>query len=207
MKKAKKLFLGLVAIILIVFASYFFGMRDGLFKNQEKVSSEIVKNQILSVKELTTLKYKYTNVGSFENQSEFYGMKVPFTHKKFIISYDGEVNAGINLEEAEVLLNDQDKRISIRLPKSEILNHVIDENSLTVFDEKNALFNKLEIKDFSNFRKDEMKKVEEDLLSKGFLEEADEKSKDAIRDILKINPLLEDYTIDFKWKKLLGWDS
>lgn len=198
MKKAKKLFLGLVAIILIVFASYFFGMKGGLFNNQEKVSSEIVKNQILSVKELTTLKYKYTNVGSFENQSEFYGIKVPFTHKKFIISYDGEVNAGINLEEAEVLLNDQDKKINIRLPKSKILNHVIDEDSLTVFDEKNALFNKLEIKDFSNFRKDEMKKVEEDLLRKGFLEEADEKAKDAIVDILKINPLLEDYTIEFK---------
>lgn len=198
MKKAKKLFLGLVAIILIVFASYFFGMKGGLFNNQEKVSSEIVKNQILSVKELTTLKYKYTNVGSFENQSEFYGIKVPFTHKKFIISYDGEVNAGINLEEAEVLLNDQDKKINIRLPKSKILNHVIDEDSLTVFDEKNALFNKLEIKDFSNFRKDEMKKVEEDLLRKGFLEEADEKAKDAIVGILKINPLLEDYTIEFK---------
>lgn len=197
MKKAKKLFLGLAAIILIISASYFFGMRGGLFKNQEKVSSEIVKNQILSVKELTTLKYKYTNVGSFENQSEFYGMRLPFTHKKFIISYDGEVNAGINLEEAEVLLNDQDKKISIRLPKSEILNHIIDENSLTVFDEKNALFNKLEIKDFSNFRKDEMKKVEKDLVNKGFLEEADEKTKEAIIEILKINPLLEEYEIQF----------
>ena len=197
MKKAKKMFLGLVVIIALVFASYFFGMKGGLFNTTEKISSDIVKNQILSVKELTTLKYKYTNVGSFENQSEFYGMKVPFTLKKFIISYDGEVNAGINLEEAEVLLNDQDKKISIRLPKAKILNHFIDEDSLTVFDEKNSLFNKLEIKDFSNFRKDEMKKVEEDLLRKGFLEEADEKSKDAIRDILKINPLLEEYTIEF----------
>lgn len=197
MKKAKKMFLGLVAIIIIVFASYFFGMKGGLFKTSEKISSEIVKNQILSVKELTTLKYKYTNVGSFENQSEFYGMKVPFTHKKFIISYDGEVNAGINLEEAQVLLDDQNKKINIKLPKSKILNHVIDEDSLTVFDEKSAIFNKLEIKDFSNFRKDEMKKVEEDLLEKGFLEEADEKTKEAIVEILKINPLLEEYEIKF----------
>ena len=197
MKKAKKMILGLVAIIIIVFASYFFGMKGGVFKTQEKVSSEIVKNQILSVKELTTLKYKYTNVGSFENQSEFYGMKVPFTHKKFIISYDGEVNAGINLEEAEVLLNDEDKKVNIRLPKAKILNHFIDEDSLTVFDEKSAIFNKLEIKDFSNFRKDEMKKVEEDLLEKGFLEEADEKTKEAIVEILKINPLLEEYEIQF----------
>lgn len=197
MRKAKKMILGLVAVIIIVFASYFFGMKGGLFKTQEKVSSEIVKNQILSVKELTTLKYKYTNVGSFENQSEFYGMKVPFTHKKFIISYDGEVNAGINLEEAEVLLNDQDKKINIKLPKSIILNHVIDEDSLTVFDEKSAIFNKLEIEDFSNFRKDEMKKVEEDLIRKGFLEEADEKTREAIVEILKINPLLEEYEIEF----------
>lgn len=197
MKKAKKMFLGLLAIIVLVFASYFFGMKGGLFKTSEKISSETVKNQILSVKELTTLKYKYTNVGSFENQSEFYGMKVPFTHKKFIISYDGEVNAGINLEEAEVLLNDSDKKINIKLPKSKILNHVIDEDSLTVFDEKSAIFNKLEIEDFSNFRKDEMKKVEEDLVRKGFLEEADDKTKEAIIEILKINPLLEEYEFQF----------
>ena len=197
MKKAKKMILGLVAIIIIVFASYFFGMKGGLFKSQEKISSDIVKNQILSVKELTTLKYKYTNVGSFENQSEFYGMKVPFTHKKFIISYDGEVNAGINLEEAQVLLDDQNKKVNIRLPKAKILNHFIDEDSLTVFDEKNSIFNKLEIKDFSNFRKDEMKKVEDDLLSKGFLDEADDKTREAIKEILKINPLLEDYDIQF----------
>lgn len=197
MKKAKKMFFGLLVIIALVFASYFFGMKGGLFKSQEKISSEIVKNQILSVKELTTLKYRYTNVGSFENQSEFYGMKVPFTHKKFIISYDGELNAGINLEEAQVLLDDQNKKVNIRLPKAKILNHFIDEDSLTVFDEKNSIFNKLEIKDFSNFRKDEMKKVEDDLLSKGFLDEADDKTREAIKEILKINPLLEDYDIQF----------
>ena len=125
-------------------------------------------------------------------------MKLPFTQKKFIISYDGEVNAGINLEEAKVSLNDETKKIEIKIPKAEILNHVIDEDSLTIFDEKNSIFNQLEIKDFSDFRKDEMKKVEKDLETKGFLEEADEKTKEAIVEILRINPLLEDYTIEFK---------
>ena len=197
MKKAKKIILGLLALIVIIFASYFFGMKNKLSKSETKVSSEIIKNQILSVKELTTLKYKYTNVGSFENQQEFYGIKMPFTQKKFIISYDGEVNAGINLDEAQVSLNEADKKINIQVPHAQILNHVIDEDSLTIFDEKNSIFNQLEVKDFSDFRKDEMKKVEKDLEAKGFLEEADEKTKEAIIEILKINPLLEEYTIEF----------
>lgn len=198
MKKTKKMITGLVAAIVIIFISYFFGMKASLFKTENEISSEIIKNQILSVKELTTLKYKYTNVGSFENQSEFYGMKLPFTQKKFIISYDGEVNAGINLEEAKITLNKDDQKISINIPHAEILNHSIDEDSLTIFDEKNSIFNQLEVKDFSDFRKDEMKKVEKDLEEKGFLEEADEKTQEAIVEILKINPLLEEYTIEFK---------
>lgn len=197
MKKAKKLFFGLLALIVIIFGSYFIGMKGGLLKTETKVSSDIIKNQILSVKELTTLKYKYTNVGSFENQQEFYGMKLPFTQKKFIISYDGEVNAGINLEEAKVSLNEADKKINIQIPHAVILNHVIDEDSLTIFDEKNSIFNQLEVKDFSDFRKDKMKKIEKELEEKGFLQEADEKTKEAIVEILKINPLLEAYTIEF----------
>lgn len=197
MKKAKKMFFGLLALIVIIFGSYFIGMKGGLLKTETKVSSDIIKNQILSVEELTTLKYKYTNVGSFENQQEFYGMKLPFTQKKFIISYDGEVNAGINLEEAKVSLNEADKKINIQIPHAVILNHVIDEDSLTIFDEKNSIFNQLEVKDFSDFRKDEMKKIEKELEEKGFLQEADEKTKEAIVEILKINPLLEAYTIEF----------
>lgn len=198
MKKTKKWILRLLALVVIVFVSYFFGMKGGLFKSETEISSDIIKNQILSVKELTTLKYRYTNVGSFENQAEFYGVKIPFTQKKFIISYDGEVNAGINLEEAEVTLNRDEKKININIPHAKILNHVIDEDSLTIFDEKNSIFNQLEVKDFSDFRKDEMKKVEKDLEEKGFLQEADEKTKEAIVEILKINPLLEEYTVEFK---------
>lgn len=198
MKKAKRLIFALLAAIVIVFVSYFFGMKGGLFKAKEEITSETIKNQIVSVKELTTLKYKYTNVGSFENQAEFYGVKLPFSQKKFIISYDGEVNAGIDLDKAQVEINDDSKKIEISIPEAKILNHFIDEDSLTIFDEKNSIFNQLEIKDFSDFRKSEMKKVEKDLKEDGFLEEADEKTKEAIVEIIKINPLIEDYEVVFK---------
>lgn len=57
----------------------------------------------------------------------------------------------------------------------------------------------MEIKDFSDFRKNEMKKVEQDLLDKGFLDEANERSKVAVEEILNINPKVrEEYTVKVK---------
>lgn len=196
MKKVKKLLLALIAIVVLSFSSYFFGMKAGLFGSTEKISSDIVKEQLLSVKELTTLKYNYTNMGSFENQNDFYGIKIPFTTKKFIISYDGTVSAGIDLDKTKVNIDENSKTINISLAKAKILSHEIDEDSLTIFDEKNSIFNQLKIEDFSDFRKNEMKKVEQNLLEKGFLDEANKKSRDAIVEILNLNPIIKDkYTI------------
>ena len=199
MKKIGKTIIGFILLVVLIFSSYFFGMKAGFFKNEPTINSEIIKNQIIEAKELTTLKYKYTNVGSFENTEEFYGFKLPFTSKKFIVSYDGEVNAGVNLENIDVKVDDVNKIINVTLPNAEILSHQIDEDSLTIFDEKNSIFNQLEIKDFSNFRKNEMKKVEQDLLDKGFLDEANERSKVAVEEILSINPKVkEEYTVKIK---------
>ena len=115
MRKVKKILIALFVIVILSFASYFFGMKAGGLNNKDKISSDIVKEQLLSVKELTTLKYRYTNVGSFENQSEFYGMKIPFTTKKFIISYDGVVSAGVDLDETKVDIDDKNKIINTKI--------------------------------------------------------------------------------------------
>ena len=124
-------------------------------------------------------------------------MKIPLTEKKFIISYDGEVNAGVNLDEIDVKVDEKNEKITVKMPKAKILNNFIDEDSLTIFDERESIFNQLKLNDFSDFRKDEMKKTEKELIEKGFLEEADKKTKTAIEEILKINPLIEDYEIKF----------
>lgn len=197
MKKVKKGILGLIAVIVLIFISYFLGMKAGVFDAKPQISSDLVKQELQSVKELTTLKYNYTNVGSFENENEFYGIKIPFTLKKFIISYDGQLSAGIDLDEIEVSVDDVNKKINISLPEAKILYHQIDEDSLTIFDEKNSIFNQLKVEDFKEFRINEMKKVEDEIIEKGFLEQADSQSKKAIVDILNINPTIsEEYEIN-----------
>ena len=196
MKSAKKIIAIAIVAIILVGGGFVFGVKKASLKKAE-ITSDIIEERLVEAKELTSLKYKYTNVASFEDQDEFYGMKVPFTKKKFIISYDGDVMAGVDLDKAEIKVNQG--KITIKLPEAKILAHQIDENSLKIFDEKNSIFNQLEVKDFSDFRKDQKIKVENDLIAKGFLKEAQKNAQKVIKELLEINPeIKENYTIDFK---------
>ncbi|WP_282930057.1 DUF4230 domain-containing protein [Anaerococcus sp. Marseille-Q7828] len=168
-------------------------------KEETLISSETVESSLKEAKELTTLKYHYKNIASFENSQEFQGFKLPFTTKRFLYTYAGVIHAGVDLDKAKVDVNNEDKTVSVTLPKSKILSHDIDEKSVMFYDEKNSIFNPLELEDYSNFRKEEEAKVEKEAVDKGLLTEADEQSKKAVEDILKINPeIAEHYTINVK---------
>ena len=199
MAKIGKKFTLIKIVILIVLAVVIFiaGMMQ-MKKNMEPtITSELINNRLEDAKELTTLKYHYTNMGEFQNQSDFYGWKVPFTTKSFIVSYDGLINAGVDLQEATV--NVTDKKIQIKIPHAKILSHEIYEDSLQVFLEKDSIFNPIKISDYNDFSMDQKKVVEEKAIKKGLLAEADKKSQEAIKDILRMDQYLKDYeiTIDF----------
>ncbi len=173
----------------------------GLFlkpKEKTEIDSNIIKNKLVSVQELTTVKYNYTNMGQFENSNTFYGYKIPFTSKKFIISYDGSVNIGVNLADMDVTIDSN--KIKIKLDHAKILSHEIYEDSLKIFDEQNSIFNPIRLEDYNNFSKSQKKKIEDEIIEKGLLEKADEKTKKAIYDILNIDDLLEKYSLEIEFK-------
>lgn len=187
----------IIAIILIGGSIYV--KNNFVPKEETLISSETVESSLKEAKELTTLKYHYKNIASFENSQEFQGFKLPFTTKRFLYTYAGVIHAGVDLDKAKVDVNNEDKTVSVTLPKSKILSHDIDEKSVMFYDEKNSIFNPLELEDYSNFRKEEEAKVEKEAVDKGLLTEADEQSKKAVEDILKINPeIAEHYTINVK---------
>ena len=187
----------IIAIILIAGSIYV--KNNFVPKEETLISSETVESSLKEAKELTTLKYHYKNIASFENSQEFQGFKLPFTTKRFLYTYAGVIHAGVDLDKAKVDVNNEDKTVSVTLPKSKILSHDIDEKSVMFYDEKNSIFNPLELEDYSNFRKEEEAKVEKEAVDKGLLTEADEQSKKAVEDILNINPeIAEHYTINVK---------
>lgn len=193
MKKLKRSLFIILLIGLALFAAFFYGKRQMKSEMEPEITSSLIYNKLVSAKELTTLKYHYTNMGHFENQNTFYGYKVPFTSKEFIVSYEGLINAGIDLDKMKVDVSD--KSIEIKIPPTEILSHEIYEDSLKVYDERESIFNRIDIEDYNNFSKDQKTEVEKRAIKKGLLKEADEESKKAIQEILGADTILSKYDI------------
>lgn len=193
MKKFKRLSILVLLLAVALLATFFAGKKVMKNEMEPNITSTLIFNKLVSAKELTTLKYHYTNMGQFENQNTFYGYKIPFTSKKFIVSYDGLINAGVDLEKMKVELHD--KSIEIKIPPAKILSHEIYEDSLKVFDERESIFNRIDIEDYNNFSKDQKKEVEKKAIKRGLLKEADEESKKAIEELLLGDTILSEYKI------------
>ncbi len=133
--------------------------------------------------------------GRIRNSRDLYGVKLPFTTKSFIITYDGEINAGVDLSKAEVSV--RGTRVNITLPEAEILSHQIDEDSIEVFDETTSIFNPLKVEDYQAFNKDQKKKMEERPSSKGLLTEAKAKAISSITEMLS-QILSDEYTLNIE---------
>ena len=143
------------------------------------ITSDLLSQQIQSISELASVEYNYTNMGKFENQATFYGWKVPFTTKSFILSYDGKIKAGIDMSLVEVEMHN--KNIDITIPQAKILSHEIDEKSIEVFNETKNIFNQISITDYNQFAIDQKESMENKAKEKGLLKEAQDKAKETIK--------------------------
>ncbi|WP_062551654.1 DUF4230 domain-containing protein [Peptoniphilus phoceensis] len=193
MKKFNKKIILLLLVVIGLFSTFFAGKKSMKNEMEPEITSTLIFNKLINVRELTSLKYYYTNMGQFENQNTFYGYKVPFTSKKFIVSYDGVIHAGVDLEKMDVKL--KGKSIEIKIPAAKILSHEIYEDSLKVFDERESIFNRIDIEDYNNFSKDQKKEVEDKAIKRGLLKEADQEAKKAIEETLIGDTILSDYKI------------
>lgn len=184
-------------IIIIVVIAVIFFLAGKMWPSGEEptqISSDLLSQQIQSISELATVEYNYTNMGKFENQATFYGWKVPFTTKSFIISYDGKIKVGIDMSLVDVKINK--KKIDISVPKAKILSHEIDEKSIEVFDETKNIFNQISITDYNQFAIDQKDKMESSVKEKGLIEEAQEKAETTIQTFIKSLDLKENYEIN-----------
>lgn len=177
---------GIVAIGALSFFCYRSGMnRAELAMAQAKpqITATTLSQQLSDIEELAVLEYNYTTMGQFENSNNFYGVKLPFTTKKFVVSYDGVIKAGVDLSQINITVNGNE--INVGLPKASILSHQVFEDSLQIYDEKNGLFNPLSITDFNEFYMSQKDEMEKKVIEKGILSKASDKAKTAVSNIIE----------------------
>lgn len=184
----------LVLILAAVVAGAFLlgGVMAGR-NRQPEITSSLLGQRLSAIQELATQEYHYTNMGRFQNQLDFYGWKVPFTTKSFIVAYDGVIKAGVDLSELQVEVSG--KTISVTLPEGKILSHEIDEDSLEVFDETKNIFNPIQIEDYTGFTADQKASMEQRAIDEGLLTAASQRARTVVEEFLSAFPGAEEYNI------------
>ncbi|MCI8651147.1 MAG: DUF4230 domain-containing protein [Oscillospiraceae bacterium] len=196
-KALKYALLGILLCAAVGLACFFLG-RSAAQNSKENVQLDavVLETQLSQINQLATVSYQYTNMAQFSSSNDFYGVVIPFTTKKFILTYDGEIKAGVDLSQAEVQVGGT--QVTVTLPTAQILSHEIDEGSIEVFDEKNSIFNPFTVEDFSSFQADQKAEMEQKALERGLLEQAAESARKSALALL-LSALPEGYTLTVKY--------
>ena len=141
-------------------------------------------SRITYLQELALVKHNYTGVISYKDYMKILSINVPLTDKYFLLKYHGYIKAGIDFDLITVQ-SENDTTIMVTLPKARILETVIDENSIEVFNESENAFNPIKIGDYNEALKREKQKMRVDAIDQGILRESTQQAKTAIYSLLR----------------------
>lgn len=191
----RNLFLICLVIILICI-TIIAGMLVQTKKN--KMESRTVAFGLRDIGELVTQAGYFTNVQNPSKDQKIFGMSVPFTASQYIFSYDGVVKAGLDFSKIEVQIDDANKLATVKLPKIEIFDISIDNESLKIYDESQSIFTPLHITDLNDAQKQLKEEVRQTAIDNGILEGAARNAKVLISGFLSGTLELKNYTIEFE---------
>ncbi len=185
-KTIKLLIVGILLGAVLLGGGWLLGKTSGGGSRENvEISAIVLQNKISAMSELAVVTYTYTELGQYESSKEFYGVKMPFTTNKFLLTFDGIIKAGIDMTEVKVDVDQDAKVVTVKLPGAEILSHEIDEDSVKIYDEKTSIFNPFTVEDYTSFYADQKKTVEEKAREKGLLTEAQTQAEHAVRQLLE----------------------
>ncbi len=194
-RKLRNILLAILLLGIIFVGGVYYGTQE----SEPEINGQLIEQQLVEAQDLVTMTYNYSNASAFENQKDFNGFKLPFTNKSFILAYDGKIDAGIDMTQVTVSIDELTQEIVIDLPEPEIFNHEINSASVEVFDESESVFNQIQVEDYANFFEQQKDEVKTEALERGLLTEAQTKSEEAVGDIVALFPQIsEEYTISYQ---------
>lgn len=164
-----------------------------------EVSIDVIDSEIQDIGEIVTQEYMYTDAGKFSNAKQMFGKDIPLTTKSFLAKWDGSIKAGIKADRISTKLDEESKTITVFLPKAEILSHEIDSESMEILDEKDGLFNSIELENFVEFEAKIKAEMEERAIENGILIKAYDNAQNVIYKLIYTEPVAEaGYSIIFE---------
>lgn len=145
--------------------------------------STTVFTKISHIQELSTVKYNYTGVIGYKDAMKIFKMNIPLTEKYFLVKYNGYLKAGVDFD--RIVVNVENEKVHVSIPRARIFDIVIDENSVTVYNESDNAFNPIKISDYNQALMKEKETMRNDAIKQGILEDANQHAELAIRSLLQ----------------------
>ncbi len=145
--------------------------------------STTVFTKISHIQELSTVKYNYTGVIGYKDAMKIFKMNIPLTEKYFLVKYNGYLKAGVDFD--RIVVNVENEKVHVSIPRARIFDIVIDENSVTVYNESDNAFNPIKISDYNQALMKEKETMRNDAIKQGILKDANQHAELAIRSLLQ----------------------
>lgn len=186
MKTFKNILIALLALLLIVALGVGYLMLSGHMANpfeqqkQATITAEEVEEQLEKCSDLTTAKLTYKGIVHFtEGQIKY------LTKNEFNMQYTAKALAGIDMSAVTVEVQDpadgNSGKVIINVPKATLQSISIDEDSLAFYDEKTALFNKVNHEDVQDALVAAKEDAKKNMGKKALIAEAQSNAEEVIR--------------------------
>lgn len=161
----------------------------GLGASQEEpapvvtVDTTLVKNSFADIGELATESYNFTQVGKYsEEGTKIFGMEVPGTGAHYLITYSGEVKAGLaDVSRIQVQADEQAHVVTVTVPAVEVLSSSIDPASVETYDQSFSLVNQIEVGDVTTFLADREAAAKDEAVTQGLLNKAQNRLEEVVK--------------------------
>ncbi|NLY24219.1 MAG: DUF4230 domain-containing protein [Bacteroidales bacterium] len=147
-------------------------------------NSSSVMNRITYMQELALVKHNYTGVISYKDYMKFLNINVPLTDKYFLLKYNGYIKAGVDFNRIKVDVKN-DSTVHVSIPRPKIMDTVIDEKSVEVFNESENAFNPIKISDYNDALSREKNVMIRDAMEQGIYSEATRQARLALTSLLR----------------------
>ena len=167
--------LAIVALVLALTRPALLSWREG------EVTSTTIGASLGDIAQLSVEEYVFSDVGRFDQEGlEVLGVRVPFTGRNFLVTYDGRVTAGIK-DASLIDVQLADGEVNVQLPRVEVLESHIDADSVKVYDQTMNPINQLRVEDVTGFIADREADAREKAIASGLLDRAGQHAEELVR--------------------------
>ena len=155
------------AVVVVLLVAGAIGLRSAF-----STESETKELGFRDIGELATQVAYCTEVSVTDASRELFGVTIPFTQSKYIYSYDVIVKAGLNFDQIDYIVDNENFTIKVTLPEIRVLSCEINPESFKLYHEAESIFRQITMEENNQALVELQESAQANAIHNGLLENA-----------------------------------